>query len=88
MKALHDGPMRGHFDSETTSYKILRVGYYWPTIFKESHAYSHKCKVCQKCDVEETKFVVPLQPMVVEEPFEQWGLDINGKINLHSSRQN
>jgi hypothetical protein len=28
----------------------------------------------------------PLQPVVVEENFEQWGLDIIGEINTHSSR--
>jgi hypothetical protein len=35
----------------------------------------------------ESKVVVPLQPVVVEDPFEQWGLDIIGEINPHSSKK-
>jgi transposase InsO family protein len=35
----------------------------------------------------ERKASFPLQPVAVEEPFEQWGLDIIGEINPHSSKQ-
>lgn len=31
---LHDGPAGGHFASETTAHKILRVRYYWPRVLK------------------------------------------------------
>jgi len=29
----------------------------------------------------------PLQPIVVEEPFKQWGLDVIGEIFCHSSKK-
>jgi hypothetical protein len=48
LKELHDGPARGNFAGETTTHKILRVGYYWPTMFKDAHAYSHNCDIFQK----------------------------------------
>jgi hypothetical protein len=35
----------------------------------------------------ESRFFVPLQPVVVEEPFEPWGLEIIGEINPHWSKQ-
>ena len=44
---LHDGPRGGHFFGVTTAHKILRVGYYWPTLFKDAHAHVKKCDVCQ-----------------------------------------
>ena len=28
----------------------------------------------------------PLQPVSIENPFEQWGLDVVGEINLNSSK--
>ena len=31
---LHDGPAGGHFSGDTIAHKILRAGYYWPTLFK------------------------------------------------------
>jgi hypothetical protein len=75
------------FSGDTTTHKILRVGYYWPTLFKDAHAYSRSCDIFQKSTGRERKEVVPLQPVVVEDPFEQWGLDIIGEINPHSSKQ-
>jgi hypothetical protein len=29
---LHSGLCGGHFSARTTTHKILRAGYYWPTI--------------------------------------------------------
>ena len=44
---LHDGPVGGHFGGETTAHKVLRVGYYWPTLFRHAHAHARKCQICQ-----------------------------------------
>jgi hypothetical protein len=45
---LHFGDVNGHFGGDTTAHKVLRVGYYWSTLFKDAHTLSHKCKICQK----------------------------------------
>ena len=37
---LHDGLAGGHFSGETTTHKVLRAGYYWPTLFKDAHAHA------------------------------------------------
>jgi hypothetical protein len=87
LKDMHDGPVGGHFSGDTTTHKVLRAGYYWPTLFKDAHAYSRSCEACQKVAGREHKATFPLQPVAVEEPFEQWGLDIIGEINPHSSKQ-
>jgi hypothetical protein len=47
LRELHDGPMGGHFAGETMTHKILRVGYYWATMFKDAYEYARKCKSCQ-----------------------------------------
>jgi hypothetical protein len=33
LKELHSVFCGGHFTARTTAHKILRVGYYWPTLF-------------------------------------------------------
>jgi hypothetical protein len=76
----------GHYGGDTTSHKILRVGYYWPTLFKYSHAYARKCQQCQKSVGREKKVSFPLQPVIIECPFQQWGLDVIGEINPNSSQ--
>jgi hypothetical protein len=87
MKELHDGPAGGHFTGNTTTHKILRVDYYCHTLFKDSHRYARNCKTCQISMGRENREAVPLQPMVVSRPFEQWGLDIIGDITPSSSKQ-
>ena len=46
VKELHDERAGGHYSGDTIAHKILRAGYYWPTLFKDSHSYARKCDVC------------------------------------------
>ena len=87
LKELHFGPVDGHFGGETTAHKILRDGYYWPTLFRDSYAFVRKCQECHPaaCRVKKSSF--PLQLVSVERPFQEWGIDIVGPINPPSSMQ-
>ena len=87
MQELHDGPAGGYFGGNTTAHKILHVGYYWPTFFKDAHEYSRKCKTCKNTAGRERKPTFPLQPVNIQQPFEQWGLDSIGEITPNSSKQ-
>ncbi len=48
LKACHDGPYGIHFSDKRTSHKILHMGYYWPTIFKDAKWYVKGCDSCQR----------------------------------------
>jgi len=87
LKELHDGPAHGNFAGDTTAHKILRDGYYWPTLFNDAHTYSRNYKNCQISAGREKRATVPLQLVTVSRPFEQWGLDIIGEITPISSKQ-
>jgi len=87
LNELHQGPAGGHFGGETIAHKVLRARYYWPTLFRDAHTFARKCTKCQKCAGRFKKAALPLQPVLIEEPFQQWGLDIIGPINLSSSAQ-
>jgi hypothetical protein len=39
LKELHSGVCGGHFSARTTAHKIMRTGYYWPTLFRDAHSY-------------------------------------------------
>jgi hypothetical protein len=39
LKAFHDEPCGGHFADKRTTHKIFNLGYYWPSIFKDSKKY-------------------------------------------------
>ena len=83
---LRDGSAGGHFSGETTAHKVLREGYYWPTLFKDAHAHACKCQICQVNVGIERRLAFPLHPITIENPFEQCGLDVVGEINPNSSK--
>ena len=62
---LHDGPAGGHFSGDTTAHKILRAGYYCPTLFKDAHAHVRKCDICQRCGGRQVKAAGPLKPIMI-----------------------
>lgn len=82
---LHDGTIVGHFAPRTIVWKIMRVGYYWPGMFKDSHAWARQCVKCAIFARKERLSVLPLQPIQVEQPFMRWGIDFIGPINPPSS---
>eukprot|EP00253_Pinus_taeda_P022398 PITA_22398 len=87
LKELHDGPAGGHFGADTTAHKVIHAGYYWPTLFRDAHEYVRKCRNCQTPSRRQRKSAFPMQPVNIEQPFEQWGLDIIGEITPNSSKQ-
>jgi hypothetical protein len=87
LSELHAGEASGNFGGDTTAHKVLRDGYYWPTLFKDAHALCQKCIICQKVAGRVQKAAFPLHLVLVDSPFQQWGLDIIGPINPTSSQQ-
>lgn len=39
LKAAHGGPYGGHFVDKRTGHKVLKIGYYWPSIFRDARGY-------------------------------------------------
>jgi hypothetical protein len=75
----------GHFSARTTAHKVMRVGYYWPTLFADVHAYVRACEPCQRFEGKQKLPALPLDPVIVEAPFQQWGLDFIGQLSQASS---
>ena len=40
------GPVGGHFLGDTMAHKIIREGYYWPTLFRDVGSFVRKCEPC------------------------------------------
>lgn len=78
---FHEGSAGGHLSLRSTALKIMKGGYYWPSLFKDAHSWVRKCKECAIFAVKEKLAALPLQPIQVEQPFMKWGLDFIGVIN-------
>jgi hypothetical protein len=86
-KEFHEGDCGGHLNWKTTANKILRVGFYWPTLFADVHKKVTSCHKCQIFEGKRKLLPLPLKPISVETPFQQWGLDFIGEIHPPSSGQ-
>ncbi|XP_070006171.1 uncharacterized protein [Nicotiana sylvestris] len=42
----HDGVVGGHYGGRKTTAKVLEVGFYWPTLFKDARNYVATCDKC------------------------------------------
>lgn len=85
MKEFHEGLCGGHHVASTTTHKTMRSGYYWPSIFKDVYKYIRSCQPCQLFTGKQKLAALPLQPVIIEAPFQQWGLDFIGKFRENSS---
>nr|XP_017250520.1 PREDICTED: uncharacterized protein LOC108221132 [Daucus carota subsp. sativus] len=78
LREVHEGICGDHMSAKGLAYKIIRQGYYWPTIHQDSVEFVKKCKNCQLfSNVPRVSPVLPssvLSPI----PFAVWGIDIMG----------
>ncbi|XP_025628583.1 uncharacterized protein [Arachis hypogaea] len=76
MAETHEGVYGNHIDGRALAAKILRTGYYWPTIKRDCIS---KVKACDNCQKHATLSETPaeeLHTIEVSWPFDRWGLDI------------
>ncbi|XP_074374654.1 uncharacterized protein LOC141715068 [Apium graveolens] len=78
LREVHEGICGDHLAAKALAYKVIRQGYYWPTIHADSVAYVKKYSKCQKfSNVSKQGSSLPgsvLSPI----PFAVWGIDIMG----------
>eukprot|EP00253_Pinus_taeda_P006338 PITA_06338 len=87
LKACHDGTCGGHFADKRTTHKVLGMGYYWPSLFKDSKKYVRACDSCKRMGQPNHRDEIPINPQVILEPFEIWALDFIGPINPPSNKR-
>jgi hypothetical protein len=87
LKDCHDGPYGGHFVDKRTGHKILRIGYFWPTIFQDARNYVQGFDNYQRMGQPNHRDEMPLQPQVVLEPFERWAIYFVGPIKPPSNQK-
>eukprot|EP00253_Pinus_taeda_P027202 PITA_27202 len=87
MEDCHQGDCGGHHFWKSTANKILRAGYYWPTLFADVYKMVKHCHKSQIFEGKQKLQPLPLKPIEVSAPFQQWGLDFIGEIHPASSSQ-
>ena len=82
LREVHEGVCGNHIRAWVLAGKVLRQGYYWPTMLRDAIELVRKCKVCQE------RAKIPHLPsesltsVTSPWPFQQWGLDILGPLPI------
>jgi hypothetical protein len=87
MTGFHNSECGGHHYWKTTAHKILRVGYYWPSLFSDVCKFVKTCDKCQRFAGKQQLKYLPLKPVVVTGIFLQWGLEFIREIHPPYSNQ-
>ncbi|XP_057425850.1 uncharacterized protein LOC130719235 [Lotus japonicus] len=75
---IHEGSCGHHPGGRSLARKVLRAGYYWPTLEKDAADHVKRCDPCQKHADHRLAPPERLSTMVSPWPFHQWGMDLLG----------
>ena len=78
MKEVHEGICGNHSGARSLVHKLVRAGFYWPTMLKDTQAYVKTYDKCQRFSNLIRQPSEELTLMTAPWPFAQWGLDIIG----------
>ncbi|KAG5565187.1 hypothetical protein RHGRI_001176 [Rhododendron griersonianum] len=82
MEEVHQGVCGDHQGGRMLSYKLLRLGYYWPSMQKDYKSMVQKCEKCQRFANIIHGSPTVLTPMRGPWPFAQWGVDLIGPLPM------
>ena len=82
LREVHEGVCGNHISARALAGKVLRQGYYMPTMLKDATELVRKCQVYHKhAKISHLPFE-PLTSVTSPWPFQQWGLDILGPLPI------
>ena len=76
LREIHERACGNHSGARSLIHKVVRAGYYWPTVQADAKAYVKVCDQCQRFSNIPRQPSEYLTPMTAPWPFAQWGLDI------------
>ena len=82
LSEVHEGICGNHIGARTLAGKVLRQGYYWPTMLKDATNLVKRCRICQEHAKISRLPAEPLTSITSPWPFQQWGLDILGPLPI------
>nr|GEX20471.1 reverse transcriptase domain-containing protein [Tanacetum cinerariifolium] len=86
LMACHNGPIEGHHGTNYTAKKVFDSGFYWLTIYRDTHDLVTRCDACQRQGKILQRDELPQNAIQVCEIFDIWGIDFMG--SFPSSRGN
>ena len=86
LEEIHEGICGDHASPRSLVNKVVRIGYFWPTIQVNAIELVKKCDKCQRFRNVQRLPVERLTTIASSWPFAQWGIDIVGPLPLGESQ--
>ncbi|XP_071738298.1 uncharacterized protein [Rutidosis leptorrhynchoides] len=78
IREVHERMCALHSGHKTVASKIMRLGYYWPSMYRDATEVIHKCQSCQLHAPVSKALRHPMIPVASPWPFYKWEIDIVG----------
>lgn len=85
LEEVHQGIFGAHSSGLTLAKKLLRIGYYWPTMEADAYQFVKRFVPCQQHGDLIHAPAQDLQPTITPWPFSHWGFDLVGQVYPNSS---
>ena len=80
LKEVHGGVCGDHVGSKSLVRKIMRAGYFWPTMQQDVTDFVKRCDKCQRYGNVQRVLGEKMATISSPWPFAQWGIDIMGRL--------
>jgi len=77
---LHEVVCGSHIGGRSLTFRVMKEGYWWPYMQKDSAMYAQKCEKCQLHTPMVHQPASELRSLTSPWPFAQWGMDIVGPL--------
>ncbi|XP_057742920.1 uncharacterized protein LOC130961192 [Arachis stenosperma] len=78
LRKIHEGCCGHHVGGKTLAQKVIRAGYFWPAVIRDSIQLVKKCDKCQRHANIHQAAPHQLSIISAERPFGTWGIDLVG----------
>ncbi|KAH9750796.1 Ribonuclease H [Citrus sinensis] len=80
LREVHEGICGNHSGGRSLAHKVLRQGYFWPTMHQDAQEKTRSCVSCQSFASFSNQPPEKLTSMASPWPFAQWGIDLIGPL--------
>ncbi|KAK8918318.1 hypothetical protein KSP39_PZI022139 [Platanthera zijinensis] len=87
LEEVHSGECGSHSGSRTLKRRIIRQGYFWPTLGHDAAKFTKECHKCQLFAPLQLQPAQRLRSIIAPWPFAIWGMDLVGPFPKSSGQR-
>jgi hypothetical protein len=80
LKEIHSGFCGAHIGTRALAGKVIKQGFYWPTINIDAKALVRQCEACQKTVNHQNLPSMPVHLIPLSWPLQRWEMDLVGPL--------